>query len=104
MPIKGCIKSRIEETLGSNPNPVSGPSRASGVKFTWSQGFQERLKIQNKIDKIQVIPFEGTVIPFVEHGLESTPHVTSHHMQRTEGEQAGGTKCRLWSTNLELGT
>ncbi len=33
-------KNRTEEILVSNSSPVSGPSEASGVKFTWSQGFQ----------------------------------------------------------------
>ena len=59
------ITNRMEEILASNSSLVSGLSGASGVKFTWSQGFQESPKIQRKqIEKIRVIPFEGTVIRF----------------------------------------
>jgi len=39
---------RIEEILVSNSGLVSGLSEASGVKFTWSQGFQESPKNQKK--------------------------------------------------------
>ena len=37
-------KNRIEEILVSNSSPVSGLYEASGVKSTWSQGFQESPK------------------------------------------------------------
>ena len=49
-------KDLIEEVLASNSSLVSGPYEASGVKFTWSLGFQESPKIR-KIEEILIIPF-----------------------------------------------
>ncbi len=37
-------KNRIEEVLLSSSSLVSGPYEASGVKFSWGEGFQESPK------------------------------------------------------------
>ena len=51
------VDKKIEEILVSNSSLVSGLSEASGVKFTWSQGFQEGPNIQkNLTDRCSNVP------------------------------------------------
>ena len=42
--MKKWTNNRIEEILVSNSSLVPGLSEASGVKLSWSQGFQESLE------------------------------------------------------------